>query len=105
MEKRDAEGVEELHSTRIPRRDQRIINDLRPTIWVGKNGLTPSITKELRNQLGQREYVKVRSLLTHLPVDDRRRLFEDLGQGADAEVVMQQGHVAVYSAANTSSSP
>jgi RNA-binding protein YhbY len=101
----DGEGVDELHSTRIPRRDQRIINDLRPTIWVGKNGLTPSITKELRTQLEQREYVKVRSLLTHLSVDERRRLFEDLAQGANAEVVMQQGHVAVYSAVNTSSSP
>tara|TARA_B100001123_G_scaffold380292_1_gene449792 strand:+ start:172 stop:489 length:318 start_codon:yes stop_codon:yes gene_type:complete len=105
VEKRDGEGVDELHSTRIPRRAQRIINDLRPTIWVGKNGLTPSITKELRTQLEQREYVKVRSLLTHLPVDDRRRLFEDLAQGANAKIVMQQGHVAVYSAANTSSSP
>ncbi len=105
METCDGEGVDELHSTRIPRRDQRIINDLRPTIWVGKNGLTPSITKELRTQLEQREYVKVRSLLTHLSVDERRRLFEDLAQGANAEVVMQQGHVAVYSAVNTSSSP
>ena len=105
METCDGEGVDELHSTRIPRRDQRIINDLRPTIWLGKNGLTPSITKELRTQLEQREYVKVRSLLTHLSVDERRRLFEDLAQGANAEVVMQQGHVAVYSAVNTSSSP
>ncbi|HJN55697.1 MAG TPA: YhbY family RNA-binding protein [Candidatus Poseidoniales archaeon] len=99
-------GGFDLHSKRIPRSDQRLINDLRPTIWVGKNGLTQSIIKELRNQLGQREYVKVRSLLTHLPPDERGRLFEELGQGADAGVVMQQGHVAVYSAAgNTSSSP
>ena len=105
MGKHDSEGAEQLHSTRIPRRDQRIINDLRPTIWVGKNGLTSSITKELRSQLGQRQYVKVRSLLTHLSVEDRRRLFEELGQGAGAGMVMQQGHVAVYSAANTSSSP
>ena len=101
----DIGGVDQLHSTRIPRRDQRIINDLRPTIWVGKNGLTESLTKELKSQLEQREYVKVRSLQTHLPTDERRLLFEDLGLSADAGIVMQQGHVAVYSAANTPTPP
>ena len=91
---------------RRSRPDQSLINDLRPTLWIGKNGLSDSISGELNGQLGQRQYVKVRSLLTHLPADERRRLFKDLAEDAGANIVMQQGHVAVYSRIrNTSSSP
>lgn len=42
--------------------DRRSLNELKPTVWVGKNGCTEVVIEEIRRQVKAREVVKVRWL-------------------------------------------
>jgi len=40
----------------------RAIQDLKPTIWIGKQGCTETLIEEIRQQLRKRKLVKVKWL-------------------------------------------
>lgn len=42
--------------------DKRTIHELKPTVWVGKNGCTEVVLEEIRRQVKARGLVKVRWL-------------------------------------------
>ncbi|MDD1671436.1 MAG: YhbY family RNA-binding protein [Methanomicrobiales archaeon] len=42
--------------------DRRRINELKPTVWVGKNGCTDVVIEEIRRQVKARGMIKVRWL-------------------------------------------
>lgn len=44
------------------RYDKSAIQTLKPTIWVGKHGVTPEITAEIRSQLEKKEVIKIKWL-------------------------------------------
>ena len=46
----------------------RSMQDLRPTVWIGKQGCTPTIIEEIRSQLAKRGLIKVK-WLQHVDVD------------------------------------
>jgi len=74
-------------------REQRL-HDLDVTVWVGKNGIE-AVTDELADQLGSREFVKVKFLRSARGGTDTETLAADLATRADGNVVRTRGHTAV----------
>lgn len=74
-------------------RAQRI-HDLDVTVWVGKNGIG-AVTDELDDQLGDREFVKVKFHRAARGGTDAETLAEDLADTVGATVIQTRGHTAV----------
>jgi RNA-binding protein len=68
---------------------------LRPTVHVGRDGVTPDVVAELARQLKAREVVKVR--LLGQASDDRNALARELADKASAELVEVRGRTVVLS--------
>jgi RNA-binding protein len=74
-------------------RAQRI-HDLDVTVWVGKNGIS-AVTDELDDQLGEREFVKVKFHRAARGGTDTETLADELADAVGASVVQTRGHTAV----------
>jgi RNA-binding protein len=74
-------------------RRQRI-HELDVTVWVGKNGLDP-VVDELNDQLGERDFVKVKFLRAARGGTTTEDLADDLADRVNATVVRTRGHTAV----------
>ena len=53
-------------TTRMKRHVKHVLKDEKPTIWVGKDGLTPSLIDEVEKQIQKNKMVKIRILPTAL---------------------------------------
>ncbi len=53
------------------KKTDRGMQDLRPTVWIGKQGCTGTIIQEIVSQLDKRDMVKVK-VLQHTEVDPRQ---------------------------------
>lgn len=78
---------------RMSTREQRI-HDLEVTVWVGKNGID-AVTEELGDQLGEREFVKVKFLRASRGGTDTETLATDLADRVNGNLVRTRGHTAV----------
>jgi RNA-binding protein len=74
-------------------RAQRI-HDLDVTVWVGKNGIS-AVTDELDDQLGEREFVKLKFHRAARGGTDKETLADELADAVGASVVQTRGHTAV----------
>jgi RNA-binding protein len=70
-------------------------HDLDVTVWVGKSGIA-SVTDELRDQLDDRELVKVKFLRAARGGTTTEELADDLADRVDAELIETRGNTAVY---------
>ena len=75
-------------------RAQRIHN-LDVTVWAGKNGIG-AVTDELDDQLGDREFVKVKFHRAARGGTDTETLADELADAVGASVVQTRGHTAVF---------
>ncbi|MFT4923858.1 MAG: RNA-binding protein [Haloarculaceae archaeon] len=75
-------------------RAQRI-HELDVTVWVGKNGIE-AVVDELDDQLGDREFVKVKFHRAARAGTDTETLAADLADAVNATVVQTRGHTAVF---------
>jgi RNA-binding protein len=66
------------------------------TIWVGKNGLTDSVVKELKDQLRSKRLVKVKILKNAVEGIHRNRIARELEEHSGATLLEIKGSVAVY---------
>jgi len=66
------------------------------TIWVGKNGLTDSVVRELKDQLKSKRLVKVKILKNALEEIPRNRIARELEEHSGAKLLDIRGGVAVY---------
>lgn len=73
----------------------RRIHELDATLRVGKHG-PESVADELRDQLANRDFVKVKFLRSALGGTDAETLAADLADLAGATVVETRGHTAVF---------
>jgi len=69
-------------------------HDLDVTVWVGKSGLE-AVTDELRDQLKNRQLVKVKFLRAARGTQETDELAADLAERVDAELVETRGNTAV----------
>jgi RNA-binding protein len=79
----------------MSRQDRRErAHDLDVTVWVGKSGLDP-VEDELRDQLQDRELVKVKFLRAARGGTTTEELAADLAERVDGDLVETRGHTAV----------
>ncbi|NIO37590.1 RNA-binding protein [Candidatus Bathyarchaeota archaeon] len=54
----------------LPSRTRRLVkrqlSNERPTVWIGKNGISPELLQEVEKQLKKREMVKIKVLASAL---------------------------------------
>jgi RNA-binding protein len=65
------------------------IQDLRPTVWIGKQGCTETIVEEIAQQLEKKKVIKVK-WLHNTEVDP-----EDLAKKAGAELAGVRGRTMI----------
>ena len=70
-------------------------HDLDVTVWVGKGGIE-SVTDELRDQLDDRELVKVKFLRAARAGTAADELADQLADRVDATLVETRGNTAVF---------
>jgi RNA-binding protein len=80
----------------MKRHVRHVLKDENPTIWVGKEGLTPQLAAEIEKQLQRNKMVKVRILPAALQGEVTA---QDIGTNAaeqtNAALVEVRGHVFI----------
>jgi putative YhbY family RNA-binding protein len=66
-----------------------------PTIWVGKEGLTPAVTAQVEAQLQRTKMVKIRILKSALETDTAKAIACRTAEQTSAALVEVRGHVFI----------
>jgi len=67
----------------------------RPTVWVGKEGSTTQIVKEISRQLDLNEVVKGRILPAALKDEDTKEIVQRIAKGTESTLVEVRGHTFI----------
>jgi RNA-binding protein len=76
-----------------------LAHKLRPIVFIGHNGLTEAVNKEVDRALNDHELIKMR--IQHEDRDIRRELFDEICQLHRAELVQVIGSIGVLYRENT----
>lgn len=83
-------------TTRMKRHVRHVLKDENPTIWVGKDGLTPQSVAEIEKQLQKNKMVKVRVLPAALQeLNTAESIAAKAAKATDAALVEVRGHVFI----------
>jgi len=83
-------------TTRMKRHVRHVLKDENPTIWVGKEGLTPQLASELEKQLQKNKMVKVRILPAALQGENTAQsIAAKAAEQTGAALVEVRGHVFI----------
>jgi RNA-binding protein len=66
-----------------------------PTIWVGKEGLTPGVATQVESQLNRAKMVKIRILKSALVADTAKAIATRTAEQVGAALVEVRGHVFI----------
>lgn len=76
------------------------MNTLKPTVWIGKKGLTDSQAKEIKSQLGKKSLIKIKVLKNALGKVTIKEIAARIAEDASAEIVSVVGLVIVLRKSN-----
>ena len=82
-------------TTKMKRHVRHKLKDEKPTIWVGKDGLTPQVSSEIENQLEKKKMLKIRILPSALQQDTAQAIAAKAAEQAGASLVEVRGHVFI----------
>jgi RNA-binding protein len=82
-------------TTRMKRHVRHKLKDEKPTIWIGKDGLTPQISVEIEKQLNKNKMLKVRILTSALQQETAKAIATKAAEDAEAALVEVRGHVFI----------
>ena len=82
-------------TTRMKRHVRHKLKDEKPTIWIGKDGLTPQLSIEIEKQLNKNKMLKVRILPSALQQQTAKSIASKAAEDADAALVEVRGHVFI----------
>lgn len=82
-------------TTKMKRHVRHELKEEKPTIWVGKEGLTPQVLAEIEKQLQKAKMVKIRILPAALETETAKSIGEKTAQQTDAALVEVRGHVFI----------
>jgi putative YhbY family RNA-binding protein len=83
-------------TTRMKRHVRHVLKDENPTIWVGKDGLTPQSVAEIEKQLQKNKMVKVRILPAALQeLNTAESIAANAAKATDSALVEVRGHVFI----------
>lgn len=83
-------------TTRMKRHIRFKLKDEKPTVWVGKDGLTPQLSCEIDKQLGKQRMVKIRILPSALQQENTAQaIAAKAAEQTGAALVEVRGHVFI----------
>ena len=83
-------------TTRMKRHVRYVMKDEDPTIWVGKEGLTPQLATEIEKQLQKNKMVKIRILPAALQGEvTAQTIAADAAEKTNSGLVEVRGHVFI----------
>jgi len=83
-------------TTRMKRHVRHVLKDENPTIWVGKEGLTPQLATEIEKQLQRNKMVKVRILPAALQGEITAQVIAtNAAEQTTSALVEVRGHVFI----------
>ena len=82
-------------TTRMKRHVRHKLKDEKPTIWIGKDGLTPQISSEIEKQLNKNRMLKIRILTSALQQETAKAIATHAAEKAEAALVEVRGHVFI----------
>ena len=69
--------------------------DFRPSVRIGKAGLTETVLEEIRQQLQSRDLVKIKVNKGLFEREQRREVWNFLADNTDSVLVLQRGNIGV----------
>jgi RNA-binding protein len=82
-------------TTKMKRHVRHVLKEEKPTIHVGKEGLTPQSAREIDKQLEQNKMVKVKILKSALQTETAKAIATKAAEQTDAALVEVRGHVFI----------
>jgi len=82
-------------TTRMKRHVRHKLKDEKPTIWIGKDGLTPQLSIEIEKQLNKSRMLKVKILKSALQTETAKAIATKAAADAGAALVEVRGHVFI----------
>jgi putative YhbY family RNA-binding protein len=83
-------------TTRMKRHVRHVLKDENPTIWVGKEGLTPPLAAEIEKQLQRNKMVKVKILPAALQGEvTAQAIGDNAAEQTNSALVEVRGHVFI----------
>ncbi len=80
---------------RMKRRIKRALSAERPTVWIGKNGISEEILAEIDSQLERTEMVKSKILKTALGETRAKAIAAEIAQKTESALVEVRGHTFI----------
>jgi len=77
---------------RMKHRIKRKLSGEKPSIWIGKNGVSEELLKEIEKQLEKKEMVKIRILKSALERDETKKIAVRIAEKTEASLVDVRGH-------------
>jgi RNA-binding protein len=90
----EAEDMSELTAGK-KRFVKRHLIDARPTIWIGKDGASEEVLKEIGRQLDKNKMVKVKILITALGSNEAKQFALKVAAQTEASLVEVRGHTFI----------
>jgi RNA-binding protein len=82
-------------TTKMKRHVRHELKEEKPTIWVGKDGLTPQLSSEIENQLEKKKMLKIKILKSALQQDTAQTIASKAAEQTGASLVEVRGHVFI----------
>jgi RNA-binding protein len=79
-------------TARMKRRIKHRLSGEKPTIRIGKNGVSQELVKEIEKQLDKREMVKIKILQSALDGDEAKEIASRIAEQTGASLVEVRGH-------------
>jgi RNA-binding protein len=76
----------------MKRRVKRRLGEEKPTIWIGKGGVSQELLKEIEKQLDKKEMVKIKILKTALEGNEAKQIASRIVEQTEASLVEVRGH-------------
>ena len=70
-------------------------NNLEPILRIGKNGLTDTVLKDIKDHLRKRKLIKVKFLRAFIKDKDKKELAKEIADKTDSELIQRVGFVIV----------
>jgi RNA-binding protein len=80
---------------KMKRRLKSRIGDEKPTIHIGKDGITTQMEKEISKQLNARELIKIKILKTALKDNDAKNIALSIANQTKSELIEVRGHTFI----------
>ncbi len=82
-------------TSKLKRHVKHELKEEGPTIWVGKDGLKPTVLSEVEKQLQKEKMVKIRILNSALASDSAKAIATRTAEQVGAALVEVRGHVFI----------